>query len=368
MKCIIPRDLLVSLIAKIQGVVPSKPLIPILSNILIEAKERTVILTATDLTVSVRAYAGASVVEREGAITLPAKRLFGLIRELTAPSVTIESHADNVAVISAGTSHFRVHGMDKAEYPTFPDLAEGKSFAVDGSVFKEMLQNTSFAAARDDNRHVLNGILLGLEQGKITIVGTDGKRLAKLQKNIETFDADPSSSIIPLKAVEEMIKLLDADQKVVVTLMTDKVALDCADVCLVTKLIAGQFPDYERIIPTHDQVEKTSLHREELIALLKQISLFTSDTSSSVRFTFDNGELKLQVANHEIGEGNVNMPVDYRGKRLDIAFNPHYFLDILRHCKDETVNIGVSDSFSPGSITDSRGAQYVLMPMRLTAE
>lgn len=367
MKFTIQRDSLVALIARIQGVVPSRAVIPILSNILIEARQRRLIITATDLTVSIRVSAEASI-DEEGAITLPAKRFFSLIRELTTPTISLASNADGIALITAGTSHFRVHGMDKDEFPSFPDLAEGKSFTVDGALFKEMLQNTAFAAARDDSRQVLNGILLLLEQGKAIVVGTDGKRLAKIQKNIETEETGKFSSVIPLKAVEEMIKLLDDKQKAVVTLMSDKIALECFGVCLVSKLIAGQFPDYERVIPSETNMEKITLHREELMTLLKQVSLFTSDLSHSVKFTFEKGELKLQATSHDIGEGNVNMPVDYSNKRIDIAFNPHYFLDILRHCKDETVSVGVSDSFNPGSITDSGGAHYVLMPMRLSNE
>jgi len=364
MKFTIQRDVLVSLISKIQGVVPSKAVIPIIANILSEVLEGQLIVTATDLTVSIRAFAEIQV-ERAGSIALPAKRFFQLIRELTTPEVTIETIDSGVAIITSGTSHFRLHGMEKDEFPTFPDLLEGSSFSIETSLFKEMLSNTAFAAARDDSRQVLNGVYMELENGKAVMVGTDGKRLAKVEKAVEFEGKEKISSIIPLKAVEEMIKLLDGDQKVSITLMANKIALESADLCLVSKLILGQFPDYERVIPNRESSQEICIHREELMTLLKQVSLFTSDTSNSVRLTFDKGELKLQATNSNIGEGKVNMPVDFNKDRLDIAFNPHYFIDILRHCKDETINFGVTDSFNPGSITDTSDSYFVLMPMRL---
>lgn len=367
MKFVVRRDVFSSLIGKIHGVVPTKAVIPILSNVLIEANGQTIVMTATDLTVSIRASIEGTVLE-EGAVTLPARRLFQLIRELTAPEVTIDANDAGVASITAGTSHFRLHGMSKEEFPSFPDLSGGRSFEMETDELQQMLSGTSFAAAKDDSRQILNGVLLEVEEGKIIMVGTDGKRLAKLERRISLEDGDKQSCVVPLKAVEEMVRMLGEDEKVSLTLMNDKIALESGRICLVSKLLSGQFPDYERVIPDHTTMQQITLHREELISLLKQVSLFTSDLNHSVKLTFEEGELKLQATNSDIGEGKVNMPVDYSLNKLDIAFNPHYFIDILRHCRDETVSFGVSDSFNPGSITDSSDAHYVLMPMRLNSE
>ncbi len=367
MKFVVQRDHLTALIGKIQGVVPSKAVIPILSNVLIEASGHTIVITATDLTVSIRATMEGRIQE-EGSVTLPARRLFQLIRELTAPEVTIETASEGIANISSGTSRFKLHGMSKEEFPTFPDLSNGKSFSLDSDDLEKMLSGTSFAAAKDDSRQVLNGIFLQIEDGRITMVGTDGKRLAKLQRKIDLDDSEKQSCIVPLKAVEEMIRMLSEDEKATVTLMPDKIAMESGTICLVSKLLTGQFPDYERVIPDRTNMQDITLHKDELISLLKQVSLFTSDLNHSVKLTFEKGELKLAATNSDIGEGKVNMPVDYNKEKLDIAFNPHYFIDILRHCQDETVSFGVTDSFNPGSITDSSQALYVLMPMRLNSE
>ena len=171
--------------------------------------------------------------------------------------------------------------------------------------------------------------------------------------------------MIPLKAVEEMVKMLgDSDEEVSLTLAHDKVSLESGSLTLVTKLLSGQYPDVERVIPAKLN-HQFSIHREELISLLRQVSLFTSETSSSVRFSFETGQLHLAAMSSDIGEGRVSMPVDFSGPKIEIAFNPFFFIDILRHSKDETVRFGLNDPHNPGLITDSTQALFVIMPMRL---
>jgi DNA polymerase-3 subunit beta len=150
-----------------------------------------------------------------------------------------------------------------------------------------------------------------------------------------------------------------------IQLAQDKVSLETGSITLVAKLLSGQFPDVERVIPAK-LLHQFSIHREELMSLLRQVSLFTSETSNSVRFSFETGQLHLSALSHEIGEGRVSMPVDYAGQRIEIAFNPFFFLDILRHSKDETVRFGLNDAHNPGIVTDATSALFVIMPMRLS--
>ncbi len=364
MKVLIPRLDLVTLIGKVQNVVSPKPILPILANVLIEAQDDQLILSTTDLTVSMRAYTSAKVIE-EGAITLPAKRFFQLVRELTTPQIEIHAETPEIAFINAGSSHFKLQGMHKSEFPALPDLTDGVHFNMSGAQLKEMLARTAFAAARDDSRQVLNGILLEKGAEGATCIGTDGKRLAKIHIPIPGSPASQQPYLVPLKAVEELIKILDAkEESCKLTLMHDKIAVEASNTILITKLLTGQFPDVSRVIP-QKQSNPIALHREELISLLRQVALFTTDASSSVRFSFTTGALHLSATSGEIGEGVVTMPVNYGGEKLEIAFNPHYFLDILRHSKDETVLFSISDAYNPGLITDSSNASFVLMPMRL---
>lgn len=364
MKAVISKIDLVNLIGKIQSIVAPKPAIPILANVLVEAIDDQLIVSATDLTVSMRMYVDAKVLE-EGAIALPARRFFQLIREIGSPQVKITALSSEIAEVTTGTSVFKINGMNKMEFPPLPDLTGSLEIGFSSSDLKQLLSKTAFSAAKDDSRYMLNGVQLQIKEQKATFIGTDGKRLAKVCAPITSEHSVTGTYVIPLKAVEEMIKMLDEKEAPVrLCLLHDKVSLETGHLTLVTKLLSGQYPDVERVIPS-SLTNTLSMHREELISLLRQISLFTSEMSSSVRFSFEPGELFLSAMSSDIGEGKVSMPVDYAGEKLEIAFNPYFFLDILRHSKDETVRFGLNDPHSPGLITDSSDALFVIMPMRL---
>ncbi|MGB7978914.1 MAG: DNA polymerase III subunit beta [Chlamydiales bacterium] len=364
MKAVISKIDLVHLIGKIQSIVAVKPAIPILANLLLEAIDDQLIVSGTDFTVSMRMYVDAKVIE-EGAIALPARRFFQLVRELTSPQVKISAQTNEIAEITTGTSVFKINGMNKAEFPALPDLTGSPEIVLPSSNLKEMLSKTAFSAAREDSRYMLNGVQVQINAQKATFIGTDGKRLAKASASVAIDPSIGGAYVIPLKAVEEMIKMLDdSDTAVHLSLAHDKISLESGSLTLIAKLLSGQYPDVERVIPASVS-QSFSIHREELMSLLRQVSLFTSENSSSVRFSFETGQLFLAAMSSEIGEGRVSMPVDYAGPKLEIAFNPYFFLDILRHTKDETFRFGLNDAHNPGLITDSTQALFVIMPMRL---
>ena len=365
MKVVIAQSDLTQLISRTQSVASAKPAIPILSTILLEAVDDQLIVSATDLTVSMRCHASAKVIE-EGSIALPARRFFQLIRELTASQIKITAGSDGIAHITAGSSTFKVHGMQKSEFPSLPDLHGSIQVAFPSTKLKEMFVKSAFSAAREDSRFVLNGVLLKIANNHAIFIGTDGKRLAKVMTGVEIDPSFQGSYIIPLKAVEEMIKLIeDTESRAYLNVMHDKVSIEYNSLILYAKLLTGQYPDVERVIP-ETTTARIVLHREELISLLRQVALFTSDMTSSVRFIFEEGSLHLSATSHDIGEGNVAMPIDYSGEKIEIAFNPYYFLDILKHCKDETVQFAIKDAYNPGLVTDSTSALFVIMPMRLS--
>ncbi len=367
MKAIISRVDLAKLTLKLQSVIPTRPAIPILANLLLEARDGQLILTATDLIVSMRLYMEAKVVT-PGAITIPARRFFQLIRELTSPQIEINAPTPDSALISAGTSKFKLVGMDKTEFPDFPDMKEALSFSMKSSAVKEMLSRSSFAASRDDSRQVFNGTLLKVHSGIAECIGTDGKRLAKTSADVPVDTTFSGEYILPIKAVEEILHLLDGSSEMVkLSLMAGKVGIDSDSTQLVTMLVSGNYPDITRIVPEKGE-NPLILHREELISLLRQVNLFTPDNSSSARFIFEQGELQIIAQSGDVGEGNVAMAVNYSGEPLTLALNPHYFLDILRHSTDETVALTISNPFNPALITDSTTAQFVIMPMRIQSE
>lgn len=365
MKFVISKAELLELMGALQNAVAQKATIPILSNVLVEAVNDELILTATDLVVGVRCFTEAKILE-EGATTLPARRLFQLIRELPAVNIEVTSGSDDHATIEAGGSRFRVHGMHRSEFPALPELSGAAHFKISQKRLKELLYRTSFAVSREDNRYVLTGILMRIEEGKATFVGTDGKRLAKITTHIEG-EADLSGRyVIPLKAVEEVLRSAkEEEREATVYLMEDKVAFDLGKVTIISKLLSGDYPNVDRVIPQSASIA-VPLHREELMSLLRQVALFTTESANSVRFTLADGELTLWANAADVGEGKVSMPANYNQSKFEIAFNPHFFLDILRHSKDETVTLELTDSFNPGVITDSADGLFVLMPMRLS--
>lgn len=365
MKIVISKQELMTLIGKILSIVSNKPAIPILSHILMEATDDQLILSATDLTVSMRYYSEAKVLE-EGSIALPARKFFQLIKELTSPQIKISTLPNETAEITAGSAVFRLNCMLKSEFPNLPDLNHCPQFSLPAPQLKKMLSSSSFSAAKEDNRFVLNGVLLKLEEESATFLATDGKRLSKVCSKIDVDPSVSGSYIIPLKAVEEMIKALqdNAETQATVSLMHDKVSLEQGSLTLYSKLLSGQYPQVEKVIPQNISVT-VPIHREELMILLRQVSLFTSEDNNSVRFYFEMGKLHLSAVSSEIGEGKVDMPVDFNENPMEIAFNPFYFQDILRHCSDETIQLSLCDPYNPGLITDSSGAVFVIMPMHL---
>jgi len=374
MKLIISKAELASLLSKLQNVVPQKAAIPILSNILVEATPNELVLTATDLTVGIRCFTTHCKILATGATTIPARHFNQLIRELTSQEIEIYTDAKDITEITCGTSRFKVHGMGRNEFPSLPDLAGATQFKISQKELRDVFFHTSFAVSREDNRYVLTGVFMQIAEGKATFVGTDGKRLAKTFLQVPLESHIKGEYIIPLKAVEEILKNLNEDQDATVYLLSDKIAIEANKSILITKLLSGEYPDIHRVIPV-EQPKVVTIHREELISLLRQVSLFTSETNQSVRFTFHPGELKLAANTMEVGEGLVNMPVNYHEDQLDIAFNPNFFLDILRHSKKETIHLGLTDAFNPGVITEGEPSSseeanplFVIMPMRLTEE
>ncbi|NGX63397.1 MAG: DNA polymerase III subunit beta [Candidatus Anoxychlamydiales bacterium] len=364
MKAVISKNELVTLFGKIQNIVANKPAIPILSHVLLEARNDQLYIRATDLTTSMLCFCEAKVIE-EGAIAVPAKRLFQLTRELSSPQLKITCPSSDVVEITTVSSDFKIKGMLKTEFPALPDISKAMQIPISSVTLKEMLARTYFSAAREDSRFVLNGIYMKINKKVATFISTDGKRLSKMYTNVDVDPSFQGSYILPLKAAEEMIKMLSDDEQIVnLSLMHDKIFLEHSNLTLITKLLSGEYPDVEKVIPSNI-TNSMSIHREELITLLRQISLFTPDTSGSVRFIFDQGQLQLTAISSDIGEGNVTMPVDYSAEKLEVAFNPFYFMDILRHSKDETITFSIQDAYNPGMITDSTSATFVIMPMRL---
>lgn len=368
MKFVISTQELNYLLSKCSNVIPQKPTSPILAYVLIEAVNDELILTSTDLMVGIRCFTEAKIYE-EGAIALPAKRFASLIRELTAVNLEISSSGGATEVI-ADSSRFKLHGMSKDEFPALPPLNEAEKLAIKQKELRDVLFQTSFAVSREDSRYVLTGVALTIANQRAIFVGTDGKRLARAHMALDVPASLQGTFILPLKAVEEIQKNLQDEGSGCLYLMNDKIALQAGSTMVISKLLTGDYPDVERVIPLQSELQ-VSLHREELMSLLRQIALFASEETNSVRFSLTSGELRIAANSKDVGEGQVSMPANYHGSMFEIAFNPTYFLDILRHSRAETITLALTDPYNPGLLTEGsdmpildNSPLFILMPLR----
>jgi DNA polymerase-3 subunit beta len=374
MKFEIPTQELNFLINKMQNVVSLKPTTPILANFLLEAKSDELVLTATDLNVSIRCNTEVKVTE-PGATTLPARRFAQLVRELPTANVEISTNTKEMTTVISGSSLFKINGMNTQGFPLWPNLSGARSFKIPQKELKQLLSCTAFAVSKDDTRFILTGIQMQIQNGRMTFIGTDGRRLARAHCQVELNEEENCQALVPLKAVDEIIKSLLDEGDAIIHILPDKIAVEVNQTLLIAKQLSGDYPNFVRLIPEQSPIQLV-LHKEELTSLLRQVSLCTKDQSHAARFIFEDGELKLEAATAEFGEGNVGMPVNYQGSKLEVCFNPGYFLDILRHCKKEVVTLNLVDCYNPGIVTDGEPISWLLeasplfliMPMRLSAD
>ncbi|MCB1119424.1 MAG: DNA polymerase III subunit beta [Chlamydiia bacterium] len=373
MKFTISTQELAYLLNKVQNVVPAKATMPVLSNFLLEAKDNCVYLTGNDMTVGIRCWTEAKV-EKPGVTTLPIRRMAQLMREITAVNVEISTDDNNCTTIVANTSVFKIHGMSPQEFPELPKMEGASSFKIKQNELKEILYRTSFAISKDENRYVLQGVHMQLDEGTVRFETADGKRLARAWVSLGPSEKPRAGSyIIPIKAVDEITKNLREEGDAIVYLLEDKIGVVVETTMAVSKLLIGDYPDVSQFIPKESKTHIT-LHCEELSTLLRQVALFTGEATPSAKFSFSDGELKISANAKEVGEGHVNMPVNYRGEPLEVAFHPLFFLEIIKRIKGETLTLSLVDGFNPGLVThaDQRiggevipNPMYVMMPMKI---
>lgn len=361
MKCIISKQALLDGLQVVQNVVTTRTTLPILSNALLKVDNGKLIVAATDLDVGVRAVVDATV-EKPGATTLPARRLFSIVRELPAAEVTIEVDAKHNALVRSGSSYFRILGLPEEEYPAFPKTDGAKVFKLTQGVFREMLKKTSYAMSQDESRYVLNGVLLSFKENKLTVVATDGRRLALVEQELD-FPSNESEVILPTKAVNELQRVLGGDEPLTVYLSENQIVFDLGKIVLLSKLIDGKYPNYRQVIPAEAK-ERIVLDREILLGAVHRVSLLASDKSTSVKFGFSKNNLEISVNTPDVGEAKESISVNYKGKDFTIAFNPYFLLDPLKNLDADEIYFDFIDELSPGVIKYQKPFLYVIMPMR----
>lgn len=364
MKFSISKEALLDGLQKVQHVVSTRTTLPILSNVLLVAKNGRLALTTTDLDVGITGSVEAKI-EREGATTLPAKRLVNIVRELPSSEVVISVDGKNVASIESGPSFFKIIGLGQDDFPPLPDFQGAKEFRMPQQLLRDGLRKTSYAISGDETRYVLNGIYTSFREGKLTLVATDGRRLAMVENDLDFPASHETDVIVPTKAVQELQRLLGDTGEVLVRLSDSQISFAVGDHLLISKLIEGNYPNYRQVIPG-DSTERVELPRESTLDTVRRVSLLSSDKSNSVKLVFGSNVVEVSANSPDVGEAKETMEVAYSGKAMQIAFNPDFLMAPLRNLEEETVYLDLIDEMSPGVIRIDGSFLYVIMPMRVT--
>ncbi|MEI7910447.1 MAG: DNA polymerase III subunit beta [Verrucomicrobiota bacterium] len=364
MKFRISKEAFLDGLQKVQHVVSSRTTLPILSNVLIVAKDGRIQFTTTDLDVGITGSVEAQI-DKEGATTLPARRLVSIVRELPTSEIEVSVDAKNHASIRSGPAFFKIIGLSDSEFPPLPDFQGSKEFRIPQVVLRDGLRKTAYAISSDETRYVLNGIFASFRDGKMTLVATDGRRLAMVDSDLEFPASHETDVIIPTKAVQELQRLLGDSGEVIVKLTDNQVSFTIGDSLLASKLIEGNYPNYRQVIPG-DALERVVIAREALLETVRRVSLLASDKSNSVKLVFSENQIEVTANSPDVGEAQESMDVIYQGKPMQIAFNPEFLQAPLRALETNDVYLDLIDEMSPGVLRIDGTFLYVLMPMRVT--
>ncbi|MCB1275345.1 DNA polymerase III subunit beta [Prosthecobacter sp.] len=365
MKFTISKESFLDAINQVQHVVSSRTTLAILSNVLLKAKDGMLELTTTDLDVGVTCSVPAEV-DEPGATTLPARRLATIVRELPAEEIEVKVDEKNVASIRSGPSYFKVLGLTSEEFPALPRFDDAREFRIEQQVLRDCLRKTSYAISTDETRYVLNGILFSFKDNALTMVATDGRRLAMVEQELEFPQSQEIDIIVPTKAVNELSRLLGDSGEVAIRVTGSQVGFDLGDSLLVSKLIDGNYPNYRQVIPGESK-ERIPLEREAFLRAISRVSLLVTEKSNSIKFIFTPGSVEIVATSPDVGEARETVAINYKGAAITIAFNPEFAMAPLRNLSADEVHLHLIDEISPGVLRSGTNFLYVLMPMRVNA-
>lgn len=371
MKFIVDRQDFHKALAKIEGIISSREIRSVVSNILIETAEDRLILTATDLEIGLKTYVSAQI-ENTGIIAVPARKLSQTIREFRFDRILLETEDDTrINILDAsgkGRARTTLMGSPGEEYPGIPLLPDDRFQSLPGGLALEMIRKTGHSIAEDDARYVFNGLYLVNRESRTAFVGTDGRRLAKVEKEFPQPLPFDQGLILPGKAVRELQKHLSADLEggIAYDEKDRRLHFRLGDVQLSAKLIEGQFPDYDQVIPKKIE-QRLTINRLELENTLRHVSVTAAEPSRQIRLTFSEQGITVLSQTPDVGESQDVINADYSGEEMTIAFNSYYLMDILRVLTSEEITLCFSSPSAPALILDPNDEFFisVIMPMKL---
>jgi DNA polymerase III subunit beta len=371
MKLKIKKEEILKGLQRIQGVVEKKNTMPILSNMLLTAEGGSVEIIATDLEIGLRGRYAAEV-EKPGSVTVSAKKMYEIVRELPTEEVQIKVEDGNWVKIISGQSQFKLVGLPKDEFPSLPDVAEEGMIVIDGTMLRNMIKKTLYSVGENDARYVLNGLFLHMTQVKgglnIRMVGTDGHRLSMIDRIIDANHKE-ESIIIPKKAMMELRRLLEEDSpntELRLGFSKNHALFKRDGLVMVSKLIDGNYPNYLQVVPAKS-TKKVTISKEVIAHAVKRVSILSKEKTNAVKLQLERNRIILSTNNPEIGEASEELAVDYAGEGISIGFNSRYLMDVLMAMDREHIAIELNDPLSPCLITEEGDEHYkcVVMPMRV---
>lgn len=355
-----------------QGVVEKKTTIPILSNVLVEASDNRILLTATDLELGIRSSCPARV-KRQGAGTIPAKKLLDYVRLLPEADVDVKLQENQWASLLCGRSRTRIAGMSRESFPELPKMPEPVA-RIPVRALAAMIGKTIFAISAEESRFTLNGALLILKAKALSMVATDGHRLALVETAMDLAGVSGQfRALLPRKAMAEILKLAQdagADAEISFSSDDNHLFFQLGDRLLLSRKLTGNFPDFERVLPK-EHPHEVQLSRDEFRASIERVSQFSDERSRAIRLKVGEGEMRIHSSLSETGESEESVAADYDGEPVEIGFNAQYLIDFLRAVPQDQVVFYFRDPNSAGELRPGDGTngdesyRYVVMPMRI---
>lgn len=374
MKLRIAREELLTALQRVQGVVEKRNTMPILSNILLEAKPDGVDILATDLEIGMRGLYKATVLE-PGSITLSARKLYEILKELGEGQIELTTGENNWATIQAGKSQFKIVGLSSSEYPALPAIEREGLTPLTGAGLLELIRKTAFAVGDNDARYILNGLLVTLTSAEkkttLRLVGTDGHRLAVAEQEVGPAGGKDTpkeiKAIIPKKAAHEMRRLLEeGDGEPLIGFTKNLMIFRKSGLLLTSRLMEGNYPNYQQVIPK-EHGKRVTMDKAELEGALRRVAVLSRDKTNAVKVTFSTGHMTLFSSNPDFGEATEELPARYGGETLSTGFNARYLLDVLGVMDGETVSLQMDSPLSPCLIREAGNAGFtcVVMPIKI---
>lgn len=369
----IDKEVFLKSLQKIQGIVEKRTSMPILSNVLLEATESALHVTATDLEVGMKSFYPAEVVQ-PGKITIGAKKLYEIVKELPNQTIIFSSKDNDWAEIQCGKVHFNIVGLSPDEYPYFPAVNEENLFEIESSLLRGMIEKTSYAICNDDTKYNLNGLFTKVEIAEdesqvLKMVATDGHRLSIANGSLKG-NAGPEllkGVILPKKGIYELKKITDEDSgNLMFGFMDNSAVIKRGDSYMVMRLVDGEFPDYNRVIPTHND-RSVKVNKDEFTHSIRRMAILSSEKFKGIMLEISEKSIKISSSNPELGDAMEEIDISYAGDPFAVRFNARYLLDVLGVTDTEMVELKFRDELSPSIIVPDRAESFlaVIMPMRL---